>query len=95
MQRNPILHQKQNYFKSIAIKKIRPLFFFTECVKCGFEYKKEPMYECRYKISPFLEMYGYARGCSHCFKSKDDFRKYLEDKELILNDNTYNKRIQK
>lgn len=93
MQRNPIQHAKKRYFDNISIKKIKPLLFYTECNKCGMEYKRETMYECQCPLEPRLEITNYVRGCSHCFTSKNDFRDYLENNNIIYTDETYDKKI--
>ena len=40
------------------------------------------MYECQ-EHSIIFTWSNYYNGCSHCFNSKDEFRKYLEDNGTI------------
>ena len=40
------------------------------------------MYECQAHSIIFTWSY-YYNGCPHCFNSKDEFRKYLEDNGVI------------
>ena len=62
---------------SISIHKFFPILFYYRCDKCGMEYKRELMYECEFRdyMSSFVIR---KMGCSRCFPSKNDFRKWLE-----------------
>ncbi len=71
---------------SIKVKKIYPRFFYHQCIKCRFEYKKELMYKCSLDDS-VLENVTYTRyGCTHCFDSLIQFTKYLQDRGMIYDE---------
>ena len=94
--RNPLGKTKKRYFKNLKFIKIYPWLSFHECIKCGDEFCREPMYECK-EISICLpdQLYHYY-GCTHCFSNKSEFQQYLEDKKIILkeeNFETYNDRL--
>ena len=80
--RNPLEETKKRYFKNLKIRKIHPWLFYYSCIKCGDEFCREPMYECQ-EHSIIFTWSNYYMGCSHCFNSKDEFRKYLEDSGTI------------
>ena len=80
--RNPLEETKKRYFKNLKIRKIHPWLFYHSCIKCGDKFCREPMYECQEPSIIFTWSF-YHRGCSHCFNSKDEFRKYLEDSGVI------------
>lgn len=82
MQRDPRQQYINQHLKSIRIKTIKPLFLYEKCCKCSMEYKRERMYECSFQ-NAFIDQTNYVQGCSHCFESAEDFRKYLEDNDIL------------
>ena len=80
--KNPLEETKKIYFQNLKIRKIHPWLFYHSCIKCGDEFCREPMYECQEPSIIFTWSF-YHSGCSHCFNSKDEFRKYLEDSGVI------------
>lgn len=80
--KNPLEEVKKRYFRNLKIRKIYPLLLYYGCVKCGYEFCREQMYECKER-DVIYNWSSYYNGCSHCFKNKDEFRKYLEDKGFI------------
>ena len=80
--RNPLEETKKRYFQNLKIRKIHPWLLYHKCIKCGDEFCREPMYECQEDSIIFTWSYYYD-GCLHCFNSKDEFRKYLEDNGVI------------
>ena len=89
--RNPLEEMKKKYFKGLKIKKIHPWLTYFDCIKCGDEFCREPMYECS-EPDNYFTWHHYYRGCTHCFSSNEDFRKYLEDKGYIhTEENFYRK----
>lgn len=94
MKRDPIEKEKTDYLKSIQIKKIHPRFFYHRCNKCGYEYKNEMMYECSTSDPPFTWTL-YHTGCSHCFGTIEDFRKWLEDRKYIRTYDNYKTLLQR
>ena len=86
MKRDPINHIKNKYIANINIREMRPLYF-RRCKKCGLEFKYEKMYECSH--SPYFIMTHYEYGCKECFSSKEDFRRYLENKKVLLKDEDF------
>lgn len=89
MKRDPNKVEKIRYFKNISFRKCFPILY-TECCKCKMEYKFESMYECNY-INYLVNWYCYKHGCTECFSSEEEFRKFLEDKRYILTENNYEK----
>ena len=87
MKRNPCEVEKIKYYKNIHIKKCFPILY-TECCKCKMEYKFESMYECSY-MSHIIDWIFYKHGCTECFSSKDEFRKYLENTGTLLTEDNY------
>lgn len=86
---------KKRYFKNLTIRKTYPWLFYHKCVKCGDEFCREIMYECEEKSVYFEWCYRYE-GCTHCFKSKDEFKEYLENEGTILKEDDfseYNERL--
>ena len=81
--RNPLEETKKRYFKYLNIRKIHPWLFYHECIKCGDEFCREPMYECS-EHSAYFSMINYYKGCCHCFNSEEEFRRYLEENKNIL-----------
>lgn len=66
-----------DHLNSISIHKFFPILFYYHCGKCGMEYKRELMYEC--KCRDYMTSFTiYRTGCSRYFPSKNDFRKWLE-----------------
>lgn len=86
MKRDPKQTCIDNYLNSIQIKKIYPLFFWEKCKKCGMEYRREPMYECISEIHPNADMLWTHIGCTHCFNSKDNFKKFLQENDILLSE---------
>ena len=81
--RNPLEEMKKKYFRGLKIREFHPWSFYYSCIKCGDEFCREKMYECK-EHNIFFTYSNYYRGCTHCFNSKDEFRKYLEDEGKIL-----------
>ncbi len=77
MIRDPKEKYVSDCLNSVSIHKFFPILFYYRCDKCGMEYKRELMYECEFRD---CTTYFVLRnmGCSHCFFSKNDFRKWLE-----------------
>ena len=86
--RNPLTETKKRYFKNLTIRKIHPWLFYHQCIKCGDEFCREPMYECQ-EENILYSCFTYYKGCSHCFHSKDEFREYLEEEEKILKEENF------
>ena len=78
MKRDPDRKYIDEHLKSIKITSFKPLFFFTKCCCCGYEYKHEPMFECSFEDNWFEHNHHYVYGCANCFSSANDFRSYLE-----------------
>ena len=51
MKRDPEKHYIKKKMDTIRVKKIYPRFFYYPCEMCGFEYKKENMYQCDWEDS--------------------------------------------
>lgn len=83
MKQNPYDVAEKNYMRHIYSKKIRPRFSYCQCYKCRQEYKKEPMFKIEAKSYLFTFYHTYY-GCSHCFHTIEDFRKYLESQNKLL-----------
>ncbi len=79
MKRDPEEQYIKKKMASITVKKIYPRFFYHRCIKCGFEYKKEPMYKCNLDDRILIDVTYTYYGCNHCFDSKAQFIKYLQD----------------
>lgn len=94
MKRNPVEQEKNDYMKSIKIRKIHPRFFYHQCNKCGYEYKNETMFECSRSDPPFTWIQYYT-GCAHCFHDENDFRKWLEDTGCIQTYDNYKTLMEK
>lgn len=86
--RNLLEETKKRYFKNLKFRRIYPWLFYHGCIKCGDEFCREPMYECQ-EHSIMFTWSKYYRGCTHCFNSKDEFRKYLEDEGMILTEDNF------
>ena len=86
--RNPLEETKKRYFQNLKIRKIHPWLFYHSCIKCGDEFCRETMYECR-STNIYLYHDNYYRGCTHCFNNKNDFRKYLEDEGKIYTEDNF------
>ncbi len=82
MKRNPVEASVNEKLRSIKVKTIKPLIFWTRCCKCGNEFKREPMYQCSYE-DYCLDHTHYYSGCTHCFKSGDDLVSYLQDNHIL------------
>ncbi len=72
----------QKYLKSIRVKKIKPIFFWEECKKCGLEFRRENIYECIYTSFPF-ERTSHFYGCTNCFHGEEHFVKWLQDNDFL------------
>ena len=81
--RTPLLEVKKKYFKQLSIRKFYPWLVYHKCEKCGDEFCREKMYICD-EPTLFFTTNLYTYGCTHCFRSENEFRQYLEDKEIIL-----------
>lgn len=78
MKRDPKEKFVADHLNSISIHEFTPIFFYHHCDKCGMEYKRELMYECDFR--DYMSSFVIRRiGCSRCFPSKNDFRKWLEE----------------
>lgn len=88
MKRDPNRKYIDEHLNSIKIKRITPLFFFTKCCCCGYEYKHEFMFECSFEDSWFEHNRHYIYGCSNCFSSANDFRSYLERNGKLYTEET-------
>ena len=68
-----------NFFHQISAIKIVKPFFWTECCKCGNEFKREHMLYLRYPSYIGLMKIDdhYLYGCTECFKDKNEFINYL------------------
>lgn len=86
--RSPLVEMKKKYFKNLTIREIHPWLFYHKCVKCGDEFCRETMYGCEER-SVYFEWWYHYEGCTHCFNSKDEFKKYLEDKGTILTEKDF------
>jgi hypothetical protein len=86
MMRDPKIQEQKRLQKKIRFRQITPIIFYRECLKCGMEYKLEPVWEYRgevkYEFLPVSEVYHY-HGCKHCFPSVKDFRDYLKSQNCI------------
>lgn len=89
MRRSPLEEQKKSYFKWLRIKKIKPLFFFYRCDKCGDEFRREIMFECEEPSIVGLSWNYYKRGCRHCFGNETEFRNWLEETGKILKESDF------
>lgn len=85
MKRDPEKHYIKKKMDTIRVKKIYPRFFYYPCEKCGFEYKKENMYQCDWEDSRLILSYT-RYGRSHCFDSETQFVKYLQDNGILYNE---------
>lgn len=83
MKRDPRQQYIDEHMSSIRIKKIYPFLFYHQCLKCGMKYIREPMYECSCRDWLFGHNTLYCEGCSNCFGSKNDFKKWLQDKKIL------------
>lgn len=86
--RNPLEERKKEYFKNLKFHIIHPWLLYYKCVKCGDEFCREPMYKC--DVTNIVPQY--CTGCTHCFKSKEEFRKYLEDNRMIFTEADFQKK---
>lgn len=87
MMRNPEIREQKRSQKRMKFRQITPKIFYRECVKCGMEYKLEPVWECREKVRydflPGSEIYRY-HGCKNCFSDIKSFRDYLTSQKYII-----------
>ena len=78
---------KQEYLKDHEIKiKRRFLFFPQRCIKCKMDYVREMMYEAiqRDRIDYVLPYrFNSVFGCTHCFGTKDELKRYVEDNNYL------------
>lgn len=86
--RDPMEKAKQKYQKEIEEKTFTPRFFWQQCVCCGKEYRKIPMYRVRKGYLSFDASSEY-NGCSQCFHSSDEFRKWLEENGYLLSEHDF------
>lgn len=88
MQRDP----KQKWIEDheITIRKTFPVLCYTKCIKCKMEYVREFMYEGSQKFINF-SITNYVHGCTHCFNSKDEFKKYVVDQEYLHSEDLLSK----
>lgn len=86
---------KQKYLKDHEIKIKRRFLFFTQrCIKCKMEYVREIIYEAiqRDKIDYVLPYrFNHVFGCTHCFCTKDEFKKYVVDHEYLYSEDLLSK----
>ena len=70
------------------------MFGWTKCECCGNEFRFERMY--RFKTLSFWKAYTYRYGCKKCFNDKEDFYKYMVNKDAethaIIKKETYIKK---
>lgn len=81
MKRDPKENYVQRHMNSIDVRKIKP-FFYRKCAKCGMEYKRETMYECSF-LDDWFEHTNIKSGCTECFSSADDFKKWLQKNNIL------------
>lgn len=86
--RNPLTETKKIYFKNLTIRKVHPWVFYHQCIKCGDEFCREPMYKCQ-EQSIFPPWFNYYKGCSHCFHNKEEFHEYFEEEGKILKEENF------
>lgn len=87
MERNPLDEFKRQYQASAKIKRIYPRIFWWKCDKCKNEFKKEMMYKCEAPTiikGVIFEYYFNVKGCANCFRSEDEFKKHLIDREYLI-----------
>lgn len=89
MRRNPMNKAIEEYMQGIKVKKIHPRLTYHRCEMCGYEYKKEPMWEARVPLVIFEGHTRYYIGCQHCFQTRDEFRKYLEERGKIYTEESF------
>ncbi len=83
IKRDPIDVLEQRYNKNLELKTIKPRFFWHTCDCCSKEFKHTPMYELN-KTPLALETNVTYTGCTECFESPQDFKRWLEQKHHIL-----------
>lgn len=83
MERNPKEYKKMQYYRSILYRKIRPLFFWERCDKCGNEFRRETMYEVEIPSIIGFPWRYYKHGCSKCFLQIDDFKEWCKQEILL------------
>ena len=81
MKRNPKEEFIKDRMKSVHIRKIYPLLYWTKCNNCGMEFKREFMYRCE-RVG-YMGMYEHVIGCSHCFKDEADFIEWLKENDFL------------
>ena len=82
MKRNPIEKQKKDYYDTIKFRTIHPRIFYTECCKCGNEFKHEKMYACEHRDA-YFDMHHTTKGCNECFPSIDAFKQYCMENIIV------------
>ncbi len=83
MERNPKEYEKLQYYKNVRYRKIRPLFFWYKCDKCGNEFRRETMYELIEPSIIGVSWDYHKRGCQNCFPTKEHFKKWCEEEILL------------
>ena len=83
MERNPNAYKKRQYYTNIQYRKIRLLIFWEKCDRCGNEFRRETMYELSEPSVIGFSWDYHKRGCSHCFSSIEDFKKWCEENVLL------------
>ena len=79
MKRDPKELFIKQHLNSITTKKVKSIFFWHKCEKCGKEFRREPMYECECLDEFSLSSFYYYFGCTNCFSDKDKFVEWLQD----------------
>lgn len=89
MKRDPVEIYIKKRMDSITVNKIKPLFLWHKCPKCNKEFRREPMYCCNCKDDWFdFDCYNEYYGCTHCFSSKDNFVKWLQDNNILYTEDS-------
>lgn len=94
MKRDPKERFIKIHMDSITVKKIKPLLFWYKCEKCKKEFRREPIYSCRY-LNYFYERYSIYHGCSHCFSDKNEFVKWLQDTRRLYTEESLRERCER
>lgn len=89
MERNPKEHMKSMYYNGVAFRKIRPLFFWQNCDKCGNEFRRETMYELQEPSIVGFSWQYYKHGCQRCFPKMEDFKDWCRQ-EVLLKEEDFN-----
>ena len=83
MKRDPKELFIKQHLNSITTKKVKSIFFWHKCEKCGQEFRREPMYECECLDEFLLYSFYYYYGCTNCFSDKNEFIEWLQDTKRV------------